>query len=929
MKRTIWILGHLVLLIIAILASSYVAAGADPPLPVNIEKLPGREGIEHYKLKSNDMDLFLVPNHAAPVFTFMVLLKVGSRNETTGNTGSAHLLEHMLFNKSTENFGKGKPQTIQQALYNAGSSFDKSNATTWTDRTNYYDTLPSDQLELSIRIESDRMRHARILDEERQTEMTVVRNEYERSENDPSNALLTAMTATAIWAHPYHHDTLGWRSDIENVTTDKLRDHYNTYYWPNNAAAILVGEYDRDQALKLLDQYFGSMPKSSKPIPQIYTTEPPQEGERRVTVKRAGSVGWVGLAYKRPGAMDPDFPVLDVISVLMGNGVTSRLHQALVEKKLAASANSFNWTFRDPYLIFFLANPAEGVTHEKLEEAMIAEVERLKTAPVSEEELKTAKSKIEVTVASSRDGTYQYASQLGECIASADWQFFFDYLDQVKGVTAEQIKNAAVKYLNEDSRTVGWFVPKQSTQAPEKTSQVPISEKGKHAYGEWSAASSEEPAASGTPGAGVGFAARTKHLILSSGAVLDILENQMSPTVAIRGYLHAGSFLDPAGKPGLASVTAQMLDKGTESQSKLELARKLESTGASLSITVGATDIIIQGYCLSKDAPLILEMLSEMLRTPAFSEEELGKLKVQSKTALLEEQDSTFTQGYSELTRRIFPANHPYYQVETAKQIESLDSITVQDIRQFWKQNYGAAGLVLAVVGDVQTDEIARQIDGSFSAWKGGHSLQDIHAEPASLKAASKKIITMKDKANVDIFAGNASGLSLRNPDYYSALLANSVLGGSGMASRLSVRLRDTEGLTYGIVARFWGSPVLDPPWAVYVGVAPPNVEKALGSISDVIRDLHDRGIQQSELETEKRAFIGRFKVAMSDKSGIADQLALAETRGLGVDYLDKYPDLIGSVTLESVNQAVRKYIPVQDHMITTVAGDVPSGDSR
>lgn len=931
MKKKIQFYHRFLLLLSGILlfALNCLAAG-DDVLPSNFEKLPGREGLEHYRLKSNDMEVFLVPNHAAPVFTFLVVLKVGSRNETTGNTGSAHLLEHMLFNKSTENFGKGKPQTIQQALYEAGASFDKSNATTWNDRTNYYDTLPSDQLELSIRIESDRMRRARILDEERQTEMTVVRNEYERSENDPRNALLTAMTATAIWAHPYHHDTLGWRSDIENVSTEKLRDHYNTYYWPNNAAAILVGDYDRNQAFHLIDQYFGTMPKSPHAIPEIYTTEPPQQGERRVIVKRAGNVGWVGVAYKRPGAKDPDFPALDLISVLMGNGVTSRLHQALVEKKLAASADSFNYTFRDPYLIYFFANPAEGVTHQALEDAMIAEVERLKNEPISDEELQTAKKKIEVAVASSRDGTYRYASQFSECIASADWQFFFDYPDLVKGVTVEQIKTVAARYFSDETRAVGWFVPKQSQPESGPAAGTDTSPKGGHAYGEWG----EAPASAALTKTGavettVAFAKRTQHQTLASGALVDILENHMSPTVAIRGYLHAGSFLDPADKPGLSALTAKMLDKGTERQSKLELAKKLESTGAFLSFTEGSTDITIQAYGLSKDAPLLLEMLSEMLRMPAFSEEELNKLKVQAKTSLLEDQDSTFTQGFSELSRQIFPRNHPYYQPPTDAQMRALDSITAEDIRQFWKQNYGGAGLVLALAGDVDGKVVSRQIEKNFSGWNGGHPLRDLHAEAVSQKPASKKIITMKDKANVDIFVGNAGGLTLRSPDYYPALLANSVLGGSGMASRLSVRLRDAEGLTYGIFARLWGNPVLDAPWAVYVGVAPANVEKALRSISEVIGDLRERGIQESELQTEKRAFIGRFKVAMSDNSGIADQIATAETRGLGVKYLDQFPQLIGNVTLEQANEAVRKYVPAQDHTIITIAGDVPPAESQ
>ena len=267
-----------------------LARGALPPTS---RRSTSFRGIDQYRLKSNGMTYLLVRGHASPVFTFMVVYHVGSRNEAPGNTGSAHLLEHMIFNKSTENFGRANGhKTFQEVLYEAGADFASTNMTTWVDRMNGYSTLPSDKLELAMKIEDDRLGRGLILDSERQSEMSVVRNEYEIGENDPSNALFKNVVGAAIQAHPYHWDTIGYRSDIEGVTTEKLRDHYKNFFWPDNAEAVLVGDFDVERALAMFDREFGGFKQSDRPIPQVITVEPPQEGERRTVVQRAGTVGW-------------------------------------------------------------------------------------------------------------------------------------------------------------------------------------------------------------------------------------------------------------------------------------------------------------------------------------------------------------------------------------------------------------------------------------------------------------------------------------------------------------------------------------------------------------------------------------------------------------------------------------------------------------
>lgn len=452
-----------IFVVLALLA----AATAASALPPNVEKIDSYRGIDQYRLKSNGMTLLLVPDHTSPVFTFMVVYHVGSRNEAPGNTGSAHLLEHMIFNKSTENFGRANGhKTFQEVLYEAGADFGSTNMTTWTDRMNGYSTLPSNKLELAMKIEADRLGRALILDSERQSEMSVVRNEFEIGENNPSEALEKATVAAAIQAHPYHWSTIGYRSDIEGVTTEKLREHYKNFFWPNNAEAILVGDFDTEQALALFDREFGAFKKSPHPIPQVITVEPPQEGERRAMVRRPGTVGLVLLAYIRPGGEHPDYIPIDVLSSILADGVNSRLHQALVEKGLATNVSSVNYTLRDPFPLLIEATNAPGKAHEDVEAAIKAALAEVAAKGVTDEEVKRAQQQMEVAVVRSRDGTYNFASTLGEAVASTNWKWFLNYVEDVKAVTAADVKRVAATYLVPEHATVGWFIPTPNAKRP-------------------------------------------------------------------------------------------------------------------------------------------------------------------------------------------------------------------------------------------------------------------------------------------------------------------------------------------------------------------------------------------------------------------------------------------------------------------------------
>ena len=417
-------------------------------------------GITEYQHKKNGLTVLFLENHNAPVITFMVTYRVGSRNEAIGHTGSTHLLEHLMF-KGSEQFNKEGGTAIWNVLQDVGAMI---NATTWFDRTNYFELLPKEHLPQAVKIEADRMRSAFIRDDDRKSEMTVVRNEFERGENDPWEALDKNIWATAYQAHPYHHSTIGWRSDIENVPTERLKEFYDTFYWPNNATVTVIGDFDKAKTLVLLDQKFGSISRSPHTIPEMYTTEPIQEGPRRITVKRAGEMPIIGIAHKIPEGTNKDIYALQILGRILGYGKTSRFYKRFIDTGLAADVNVWSYPLHDNGLFITYLFIAGDDSCEDVEKEILDEYAKIISDGVDVEELQRAKSQINAQTAFTRDGTYSVASNLNEAIALGDWTYYTTFLKKVKNVSIDDIRRVANTYLKEDQSTTGFFIPKPSDQ---------------------------------------------------------------------------------------------------------------------------------------------------------------------------------------------------------------------------------------------------------------------------------------------------------------------------------------------------------------------------------------------------------------------------------------------------------------------------------
>src|SRR5580704_655155 len=385
-------------------------------------------GIDEYRLDSNGLTVLLAPDHSAPVVTFQVTYRVGSRNEVTGTTGATHILEHLMF-KGSENFNDPKGNSVKQFLEKVGGQF---NASTAVDRTNYFATIGRDSLEGYIAIEADRMRHLWLREADRQSEMTVVRNEYERGKNDPDSVLLEEVTEAAYVALPHHHPTIGWKSDIEHVPIAKLREFYDTFYWPNNATVTVIGDLEPAATLSLIKKYYGVYAHSPAPIPAIYTEEPAQSGERRVVVKRPGELGTVIVAHKVPNGRDADQPALEMLDAILSSGKNARLYRGLVDQGLALNAGAGTDLHHDLSLHTVYAVLAPNASHADVEKALLAEINKIKNEGVTPAEVARVKQQYIAADAYKRDGTAAIAEEISEWIAVGDWTLYVTFPQKVQ-----------------------------------------------------------------------------------------------------------------------------------------------------------------------------------------------------------------------------------------------------------------------------------------------------------------------------------------------------------------------------------------------------------------------------------------------------------------------------------------------------------------
>ncbi|MEO0509186.1 MAG: pitrilysin family protein [Verrucomicrobiota bacterium] len=858
-------------------------------------------GIEEYELKSNGLRVLLMPNEGLPVATVMVTYKVGSRNEVPGTTGATHILEHMMF-KGTPSYNQADSTDYSSTMERIGA---RSNATTWFDRTNYYATMPSEHVPLTIALEADRMRNLLINEDALASEMTVVRNEYERGENSPVRTLIKELFASAFVAHTYSHPTIGWRSDIENTTTDKLRAFYDTYYWPENAVLTIIGGFDREATLDALVEHYGPIERAPQAIPQVETVEPEQIGPRRVTIERAGQVGVVMTGYKVPEATHEDWPALILIDQIVGADKTGRLYRALEDKGKANATFTFAPELHDPGLFIFGAYLTPDATHEEVEAILISEIETLIGGGVTDDELRRAKSVIGANTIYGRDGPFAIASQINEAIAMGDWTSYINRLPEIEAVTAEQVQEVATRYFLKNKSTTGWFVPQLKNTLALRSSAPfgPNYYRDPAIYGP----QRNEPKGDdeGVP-ALVDFASKMK-LETVAGINLITIDMPIEGVVSFVGSFAAGDTLSPTDAPMLAGLTAAMLDKGTVQKDRFQLAEILDTLGADIGFSAGSHSLSFSGKFLRPDAGAVLELLAEQLREPAFDEQVFETVRSRQKANLLQAVDNPDYRAGSQLARLLYPKGHPNYSAPLEKLLEDLELTSIEAIRDFHSKHYGPESMLLVFAGDIDFEQLKAAVANAFEGWAGGVPYPTKHPGQITNESSEERI-HIADKTSVAVRYGFNTGLQRTQPDYLPFMLGNYILGGS-FHSRLMTEVRKNKGLTYDIRSSHSGDILTPGNWGLSASFSPSLLSDGLEATQAVVGKWFNEGVRGEEVRAAIETLSGSYLVGLSTTGSVAGQVHSFVQRGFDATYIDEYPLKLRSLTKAKVNRAIQEHI--------------------
>lgn len=890
----------------------------------------------------NGLTILTREMHGAPIATFWVWYGVGARNETPGITGISHWVEHMLF-KATPKLGAGE---IFRLVNKNGGTL---NGFTSLDYTAYYETLPTDRLDLAIGIEADRMVNARFDPDEVASERTVIISEKQGGENYPTTHLRETTIGAAFRIHPYRQGVIGYLSDLQAITRDDLYDHYRTYYAPNNATVVAVGDFRTEEAVARIEAAFGGIPRGGA-IPTVRSIEPTQEGERRVTVRRPGPLPHFLATYHAPAVGNPDvFPLLVLDAILSGAGSlgmsgggaslgrSSRLYRALVEAELASSASSGFGLMRDPYLFSLSAGLRPGVAIEEVERVAFAQIDRLRDETPSDEELARALKGLRAQFAYASEGVTSIAYWLGSLGTIHTHTLYDEFMARLATVTAADVQRVARLYLDPENRTVGHFLPVGEGSGSAQAARVgvtaalwtpserrwfsePVRESGgtpeigiAAARGTASAAE-RQPAMRGGDRSSLSLTRQ----VLPNGIVVLGSERLESPAVVLHARLRAGALYDADDTAGLARLTAVMLQRGTGRYSFTELNELTDALGASISAEAGRLTVDLRLRCLAEDFSRLTEILAEVIRQPTFPVAELEKVRGQTLTGIMQGDQDTRTLAERGLRTLAYPAGHPFARAIIGTR-ESVTALEREALVAFHVRHYRPDVLSFSVVGGISFAEAVATIERTLGDWAAEGLLPPFSIPPAPLPIpGQRQEATLAGKSQSDITIGHPS-IPRSDPDYYALELANLILGRFGLGGRLGKSVRETQGLAYSIGSGLEGS--LGPgAWAARAGVAPANVERVITSILTEIEHIRQEPVSAEELADAQDYLTGSLPLGLESQDGVARIALDIEMYGLGLDYLDHYPAIIRTLTGEQLQEAARRHLHPA-HAVISVAG--------
>lgn len=880
-------------------------------------KIASIEGITEYRLE-NGAQVLLFPDASKPMVTVNMTVFVGSRHEGYGEAGMAHLLEHMLF--------KGTPSNpkIPDELKNRGADF---NGTTWLDRTNYYETLPAtspelakENLEYAIRLEADRLLNSFVRGEDLASEMTVVRNEFERGENNPRRVLMQRVQAAAYEWHNYGRTTIGNQSDIERVPIDRLQAFYRKFYRPDNIMLVVAGKFDEEVAIELINKYFGSLDAPDVPLDRTYTTEPPQDGERTVVLRRVGSTQYVQVAYHVPSGANREYAAVEMLAYIFGAEPSGRLYKNLVVSELASSTSSASMALHDPGMAMFSAQVALDKSIEEARQTLIDTVEGVAGAPITEEELKRAKATFfkdrELRAADSKT----IAVELSEWAAQGDWRLYFLFRDHVEEVSAEECTQAAADFFTRNNRTVGLFIPTESSQRVVMPARPNLAELLADYKGRESLAEGEQF----DPDPRV-VEERTTRGKLSTGVTTAFLPKKTrGGTVNIELNLRYGNERSLTPFVTAIEFLPEMLMRGTQTLDYQALQDKLDELRCQMSAsgTNGLFSLSIETKRESLSE--VIALVGDMLRNPSFPSSEFDILKRQAIASTESRMTEPTVLAGIAMRRALapYPKSDIRYVPSLEERLEMYRGVSIEQVRELYATQMSGQVGELAVVGDFDSDEISAAFESILDGWTTKVPFSRIE-QPAQVSVAGmvEQIIT-PDKANAVFYGGHHIAMRDDNPDYPALVIGNYIMGGGALSSRLGDRIRQKEGLSYSVGSGVSAHPVDERTTLTLMAITnPESRDRLVSAVREEIERLLDSGISDAELAAAKQGFLQSEQLARTQDANLAAVLASTIFAKRDMSYYANFEGQVAGLTVEQVNEALRKYIDMKRLLIFT-AGD-------
>lgn len=836
---------------------------------------------------SNGLRVILLENHAAPVVSMNLWANVGSVHETDSEAGICHLIEHMIF-KGT---GRRPVGQIAKEVEAAGGEM---NAYTSFDETVFYINMSSKRLEVGLDILADAAADPTFDEGELAREKEVVVEEISRAEDNPGQMVSQDLFSKTFLIHPYRRPIAGSRETVRGISRQYLLDFYKRWYVGSNLILIAVGDFEKEKALSTIESLFSRIPAGSPPAKEI-PGEPEQREPRLVTRSMEVEGRYLDLAVPVPNLTHPDVPTLDLLSHILGGGESSRLEQAVKEKKrLVGSISSYPYTPKYPGLLIVGAVLKEKELGKTLQ-SIWEESEKLKTEPPSPVEFARARENLRSARIYERQTVEAMARKLGyfEGIAGS-LDFEDEYYRRLFEVTPEDIQKAARKYLLPERITLSFCHPKGEAWPEEKLRRsLP-------------AGTAPAPRAPKKAVSGVQL------FRLSNGIRLLVKENHHLPLFALRSASMGGILGETPKTNGINHLISLLLTKGTAHRTGREISEEAENLAGHVDGYMGRNLLGVLGSFLSERITEGMELFFDILLNPSFPEEEIRKEKGRTYTALRNENDSLATVVMKKFLAALYP-NHPYG-LPSLGSLPSVRSLTRKDLVRYYGESVRSDGLVVAVVGDISPGEIRERMEEKLHSWRTPKK-SPRNLRPLKPPSRPVSIVTKRKKLQAHIVYGFL-GTTVRHPDRYPLEVMNSVLAGQG--GRLFLELRDKQGLCYNISS---GSQEGVEPgyFAVYMGTDPKKLEVAVAGIQGELQQIRETPVSGEELERAKRFIIGNYELDLQKNESVASLIAFDEIYGLGREELFRFPERIEAVTRQDVLRVAKKYLRPERAVLSVI----------